>query len=388
MNIKKIVSLIIASVLAGCVVLFWVGGFYYQTTKLNYCVQCHEMQTQYESFKTSFHYNEVVKNCQSCHIGKGILAFARDKATRDPKDWLEHVKKTYDSGEFIDISERNLEIVNENCVECHSEGYTKDATHLGLISMVRKKINEDIFEGFLCTDCHLGLVHPHMQADLFKAYAEKRVKPYGTYSDAECLGCHKLSTPAVVKDWTKGEHARHGTNCVNCHGNDHRTITQRGGIVPASTCATCHEKQFNEFVASKHSQGTVVATMGKEPISTKALEREECKLCHQLAVRHEWDSIGGTCNPCHTDHIFSPIESSESRVCEKCHLVEQASSLLKHAQLDIQESSKHWLFYQLLRNKSGENPNCQTCHRLEKTHDFCQLKLSEEVKLTHLSMAK
>ena len=383
MNIVKVGCLSIFGLLAGCVALFLGGRFYYQTTKLDYCVQCHEMSTQYESFKTSFHYNEVVKNCQSCHIGKGVLGFVSDKATRDPKDWMEHLKKTYDSGEFIDISKGNLETVNENCLECHSQGYTKDATHLDMISMARRKVNEGTFKGLLCTDCHLGLVHPHMQADLFKAYAEKRVKPFGTYSDAECLGCHKLSTPAVVKDWTKGEHARQGTTCVNCHGNDHRTITKRGGIVPATTCATCHEKQFKEFVTSKHSQGTIVATMGKEPITTKALEQKECKVCHQLAAKFEWDSIGGTCNPCHTNHIFSTIESNESEACEKCHFGGP-----EHARLDVQEPSKHWLFYQLLRNRSGEKPNCQTCHRLEKTHDFCQLKLPEAVKQTHLSMAK
>ncbi|MBI2560511.1 MAG: NapC/NirT family cytochrome c, partial [Planctomycetes bacterium] len=140
MNIVKVGIFSIFGLLAGCIVLFIGGRYYYQTTKLDYCVRCHEMSTQYESFKTSFHYNEVVKNCQSCHIGKGVIAFVRDKATRDPKDWLEHLKGSYANGEFIDISEKSLEIVNESCIECHSEGYTKDATHLDMISMARKKV--------------------------------------------------------------------------------------------------------------------------------------------------------------------------------------------------------------------------------------------------------
>ncbi len=383
MNIIKIGFLGIFGLVAGCVVLFLGGRFYYQTTKLEYCVQCHEMSTQSESFKASLHYNsKVVKNCQACHVGKGITAFICDKIMRDPKDWMEHLKKSYVSGEFIDISERNLEIVNENCIECHSEDYTKDATHLEMVSMARKKVSEGVFRGLLCTDCHLGLVHPHMKADLFKAYAQERVKPFGTYSEDDCIGCHKLSTPAVVKEWTKGEHARHGTTCVNCHGNDHSLITKREAVVSASVCAECHEKQYAEFLTSKHSQGSLVAIMGKEPISTKALEKKECKECHQLAARHEWDSIGGTCNPCHKQHIFSTLESRETTACEKCHLGGP-----EHAQLDIQEPSKHWLYYQLVKSQKGEKPNCQTCHRLEKTHDFCQSKLPEGIKLTHISMA-
>lgn len=341
------------------------------------------MTTQYESFKTSYHYNEVVKNCQTCHVGRGIAAFVTDKVIRDTKDWKEHMQKSYDSGEFIDISERSLEIVNESCVECHSEGYTKDPTHLDMVSMARRKAEGGALTALLCTDCHIGLVHPHMQANLFKEYANKRVKPYGTYNDDECFGCHKLSTPAVVKDWTVGEHARQGTTCINCHGNDHREITKRKGIVSATTCAECHNKQYAEFLTSKHSQGTVVATMGKEPISTKALEQEECRGCHQLAASHEWDKIGGTCNPCHSQHVFSTVESRNSTTCENCHL----KGGPQHGKLDVKEPSMHWLYDQLLENQTGERANCQTCHRLENTHDFCQLKLPEGIRFTHLSMA-
>ena len=39
----------------------------------------------------------------------------------------------------------------------------------------------------LNADCHLGIVHPHMPGDLFKAYAAKKSKPYGTYEETDCV---------------------------------------------------------------------------------------------------------------------------------------------------------------------------------------------------------
>ncbi|MFO0795811.1 MAG: hypothetical protein U0586_17310 [Candidatus Brocadiaceae bacterium] len=49
-------------------------------------------------------------------------------------------------------------------------------------------------EKLVCTDCH-RVVHPHMPGDLSAAYAAKKIKPYGTYGETDCLACHKMATP-------------------------------------------------------------------------------------------------------------------------------------------------------------------------------------------------
>ena len=82
-----------------------------------------------------------------------------------------------------------------------------------------------------CTDCHLGVVHPHMPGDLFKAYAARKIKRTVRMKRRDCLACHKMATPDVVKEWTKGAPRCEELTCISCHGNEHRSIAKKREVM-------------------------------------------------------------------------------------------------------------------------------------------------------------
>ena len=344
---------------------------------------CHEMDIHYSSFKASPHHNKHVHNCHACHVGPGIGGFLHAKLSDGLHDTKEHLKGTFTDGRVIEIADDSVPVVNINCVNCHSKkDYTKDPTHLPAVAKSTKKLSEGIFKVLWCTECHAGLVHPHMPGDLFKAYTEmkkahpqEKIEPVGTFKDVECLGCHKNVTPQVVKEWTNGLHAQKGVTCDACHGNDHTVIKERRGQVPANTCSPCHEKAYGEFAQTKHATGRTVAQLPHTTVTTKELSMYLCKDCHRFSQIRPWDQSGVDCYACHTGHTFSKAQAQESKACEKCHIGGP-----DHSQLDMKETSLHGRFYSELRAKTGKAPSCQTCHGSEKTHNFEHYKLPEALK--------
>jgi hypothetical protein len=269
-----------------------------------------------------------------------------------------------------------------NCYNCHKKAYTKDPTHIPAVEKSTRKIAEGIFKVLWCTDCHAGLVHPHMPGDLFKAYTEtkkahpkEKIEPIGTFKEVECLGCHKNVTPTVVKEWTNGLHAQKGVTCEACHGNDHTVIKERQGHVPASTCTPCHEKPYEEFAQTKHATGRTVAQLPHTTVTTKQLRMYLCNDCHRFSLIRPWDEEGVGCYGCHTGHEFSRAKAKEGKACEECHIGGP-----DHAQLDMKEGSVHGRFYAELRAKTGKSPNCLTCHGPESSHNFEHFKLPEALK--------
>ncbi|MEK7699567.1 MAG: multiheme c-type cytochrome, partial [Planctomycetota bacterium] len=232
-------------------------------------------------------------------------------------------------------------------------------------------------EKLVCTDCHLGVVHPHMPGDLFKAYAAKKIKPYGTYGETDCLACHKMATPDVVKEWTKGAHAAKGITCINCHGNDHRAIAKKHGYVSPGTCGECHQTQLADFRQSSHNQGHAVAKVSHyDVVSTKQLTMKDCKGCHKMALAYENDRVGGSCNACHPSHKFSVAEAKASDACEKCHVGGP-----DHSQLDTSSGSIFSKVTELRKQGliSKDLITCQTCHGPQKSHNFNKTFTPESV---------
>ncbi len=356
---------------------------YHFSEKSEFCgTICHEMDIHYSSFMASPHHNEHVHNCHACHVGPGLKGFLHAKLSDGLHDTIEHVKGTFADGRVIDIADDSTPVVNVNCYNCHSKAYTKDPAHIPAVVKSTKKVSEGIFKVLYCTDCHTGLVHPHERGDLFKAYTAikkanptAKIEPIGTFKDIECLGCHKNTTPHVVKEWTTGMHAQKGVTCDACHGNDHTVIKERRGHVPAGTCATCHEKAYHEFTQTKHAMGRTVAQLPHKTVTTKELSMYLCKDCHRFSLVRPWDETGVDCYACHMGHAFSKTQAQDAKACEKCHVGGP-----DHAQLDMRESSLHGKYYSEYRAKTGKVPNCQNCHGAEKTHNFEKSKLPEALE--------
>ena len=357
---KKLVGFFTIIVLV--VFFVTISKVYHYSEKSEFCASCHEMKIHYDSFKASKHHNEHVENCHACHVGPGLKGYAHAKLSDGTHDSLMHSFQAYTDGAFIEIAEDSLQILNGNCVRCHTEGFTKDKSHMELILKSNKHggAHGETPEKMACTDCHLGVVHPHMPGDLFKAYAARKIKPYGTYEETDCLACHRMATPDVVKEWTKGAHAVKGVTCISCHGNDHRFIARKRGHVSASTCGECHQNQYVDFRESAHLQGHPVAATSKfNVISTRLLNIKDCKECHKLGLSYEFDRVGGSCNACHPSHKFSVADARAYDACEKCHIGGP-----EHSQLDTSERS---IFGKVQSMRShglitNDLVTCQSCH--------------------------
>ena len=292
-----------------------------------------------------------------------------------------HSFQAYTDGAFIEIAEDSLQILNGNCVRCHTEGFTKDKSHMELILKSNKHggAHGETPEKMACTDCHLGVVHPHMPGDLFKAYAARKIKPYGTYEETDCLACHRMATPDVVKEWTKGAHAVKGVTCISCHGNEHRFIAKKRGHVSASTCGECHQDQYVDFRESAHLQGHPVAATSKfNVISTRLLNIKDCKECHKLGLSYEFDRVGGSCNACHPSHKFSVADARAYDACEKCHIGGP-----EHSQLDTSERS---IFGKVQGMRSQglitkDLVTCQSCHGPNKSHNYSKTFLPQNIEV-------
>ncbi len=352
---------------------------YHYSEKSEFCASCHEMKIHYDSFKASKHHNEHVENCHACHVGPGLKGYAHAKLSDGTHDSLMHSFQAFSDGAFIEIAEDSLQILNGNCVRCHTEGFTKDKSHVEFVLKSHKHgAHGETPEKLACTDCHLGIVHPHMPGDLFKAYAAKKIKPYGTYEETDCMACHKIATPEAVKEWTMGAHAVKGVTCISCHGNDHRAIAKQHGHVSASTCGECHQSQFLDFRESKHLQGHPVAATSKyDVISTRMLTMDGCKECHKMSLPYN-DRVGGSCDACHPSHKFSTTEAKASDACEKCHIGGP-----EHSQLNTGRGSIFGKVMELRHQGliTKDLITCQSCHGPNKSHNFSKTVLPQNIEV-------
>src|SRR5512138_258353 len=71
----------------------------------------------------------------------------------------------------------------------------------------------------------------------------------------DCLDCHRLKTPAAVRQWEASAHARAKVGCAACHGSDHSRIDKGEARVTMKICGPCHAKALAEHTASRHGMG-------------------------------------------------------------------------------------------------------------------------------------
>lgn len=108
------------------------------------CVNCHVMNTQYESWQHSSHREWAT--CNECHMPHNLVGKYYRKALNG---WNHSVKFT--SGNFpepIMIKRRNKEVALENCVNCHQ-------------TLVNDMLvgHDPERDQVRCTDCHGNVGH-------------------------------------------------------------------------------------------------------------------------------------------------------------------------------------------------------------------------------------
>jgi hypothetical protein len=197
----------------------------------------------------------------------------------------------------------------------------------------------------------------------------------------QCIQCHKTVTPNIVADWQLSEHSRNEVGCSVCHGEEHATAldVKKVRIPTPETCSACHPVQVEQFKRGKHALAweamKAMPTFHWQPMAlTEGMKG--CGGCHKIGIKSESEirefKKGGTpfglgsCDSCHTRHLFSTWEAKQPQACKTCHMG------FDHPQWEMYSSSKHGVRYALKQLKilpdTAAAPKCQTCHMQEGNH--------------------
>ena len=149
----------------GIYTLSYAEGLSYFSKDPAACANCHIMEPQYDSWQKSSHHN--VATCVDCHLPHDFFGKYWAKA----ENGYHHSKgfTTQDFHEPIMIKQKNKDILQKNCMECHRE-------------LVHETIDvaTDIQQPVNCIHCHQAVGHG-MPAGIggpqFKDMLRKEIQP-------------------------------------------------------------------------------------------------------------------------------------------------------------------------------------------------------------------
>jgi hydroxylamine dehydrogenase len=199
---------------------------------------------------------------------------------------------------------------------------------------------------------------------------------------ADCLECHKKTTPGIVSDWELSKHSKNDISCDICHGSEHknRDDVAKAQTPTPDTCAECHANRVEEYKKGKHALAWVaqnaMPTIHYQPMSL-IQGMKGCGGCHKIGIKSEEEvktlkaegsRFGhAACDSCHTRHIFSTLEARQPQACQTCHMG------FDHPQWEMYSSSKHGVRFLLQQQRllpdTAAAPTCQTCHMQDGNHE-------------------
>lgn len=201
-------------------------------------------------------------------------------------------------------------------------------------------------------------------------------------AESSCVTCHRDVSPGQVADWESSKHAKVHVSCEVCHGDAHTTADDAASVSfpDESTCAGCHEEQFDQFVQGKHNMGwTVMNALPITHLEPDGLIEggKGCGGCHNMGIKTAEQKQAqldmgfryqtNSCDECHTRHAFSKKEAQNPHACQQCHMG------YDHPQWEMWESSKHGTRWHA--QSAGDLPDgavaptCQTCHMVDGDHN-------------------
>lgn len=122
----------------------YAGGTSYLSSDPQACANCHIMTSQYDSWQKASHHG--VATCVDCHLPADFVGKYVAKAVNGY-----HHSKAFtfqDFDEPIRIGERNADILQRNCVRCHSE-----LLHPAMANASRSR------DELRCVHCHRSVGH-------------------------------------------------------------------------------------------------------------------------------------------------------------------------------------------------------------------------------------
>ncbi|MFO7652749.1 MAG: cytochrome c nitrite reductase small subunit [Candidatus Krumholzibacteriia bacterium] len=121
-------------------------GASYLSSDPEACVNCHIMRTQFDSWVKSSHH--AVATCNDCHIPHALPGKYLVKMENGYAHSSAFTFQNFD--EPIQIRDRNLEVLQSNCIDCH-----RDAVSM---LMAPTAIHEED-TARACVRCHLSVGH-------------------------------------------------------------------------------------------------------------------------------------------------------------------------------------------------------------------------------------
>lgn len=126
-------------------------GLSYMSNDPRACMNCHIMTDEYNSWAKSGHHHVAV--CNDCHTPHDLIGKYTTKAING---WNHSRAFTMqDFHDPIQITKRNKEILQANCIRCHG-----DFVHEALTTRARAEES-----GVLCVHCHRGVGHGPIKSD-------------------------------------------------------------------------------------------------------------------------------------------------------------------------------------------------------------------------------
>lgn len=145
-KILLLLSVLLGSVLGLGLFTFSYGeGLSYFSTDPRACVNCHIMNEQYDSWQKAGHHQSA--KCVDCHLPHDLVGKYIAKADNG---WRHSKAFTLQNfHEPIQITPRNADILQANCVRCHGQFVHE------LVAGARLPSRESV----QCVHCHRGVGH-------------------------------------------------------------------------------------------------------------------------------------------------------------------------------------------------------------------------------------
>ncbi|PLX01831.1 MAG: cytochrome c nitrite reductase small subunit [Marinilabiliales bacterium] len=156
-NWQLIVTVLIGLIIGLFLYIFYVSNAVsYLSDNPETCINCHVMNSQYDSWNHSSHRERA--NCNDCHVPHNNVF---NKYFFKAKDGMRHATMftLRLEPQVIQIKEAGIEVVQDNCIRCHSNLIT-DHRMLGL----HNDYNNFREEERKCWECHREVPHGRVRS--------------------------------------------------------------------------------------------------------------------------------------------------------------------------------------------------------------------------------
>lgn len=176
-----------------------------------------------------------------------------------------------------------------------------------------------------------------------------------------CVVCHTKERVAL----TAGVHAKHGVNCVTCHGGD----------PTARSLPAAHRGHFSGKL-SKVATAQLCGSCHSDPNKMRQYDLPTGELAQFRTSRHgqllfgQHNADAPTCTDCHETHVIYPPDDARSMVyptnipgtCAKCHADDRLMSKYHLETNQLAEFRKSAHGVALFQHQNFAAPTCVGCH--------------------------